>query len=113
MGNIFREFIYCKNAGEAIVETLEKYTDPFKVINIGSGLEITIKQLANIISEEVGYNGEIVWLKDMPSGQRRKRLDLSKSSKILNFPVTDIRRGIQQTVKWYQENKEEADAKSF
>ena len=112
-GSPLREFIYCKDSGEAIVQTLERYNDTELPLNISSGQEISIKELSEMIAEEVGYTGKIVWDTSKPDGQMRKKLNISRMYEYLDVPITSLRYGLKETIKWYKNNKEEADAKTF
>ncbi|KYC45384.1 MAG: dTDP-glucose 4,6 dehydratase [Candidatus Methanofastidiosum methylothiophilum] len=103
-GNASREFIYVEDAARAILLATEKYNykDP---INIGSGKEITIKELVALISEEVGYNDKIKWDKNKPDGQPRRCLNIDKAKKDFGFKAkVPIGEGIKRTVDWYIKN---------
>jgi len=85
---------------------MEKYNgaDP---VNLGSGNEISIKDLATLIGEEVGYSGSIVFDPSKPDGQPRRRLDVSKAKELFGFEAkTDFKEGLQKTIKWYNEGGE-------
>ncbi len=103
-GKASREFIYVGDAARAILLATEKYNykDP---INIGSGKEITIKELVALISEEVGYNDKIIWDKNKPDGQPRRCLNIDKAKKDFGFEAkVPIGEGIKRTVDWYIKN---------
>jgi len=104
-GKPLRDFVYCADAGEAIVQILEKYDDSFEPINIGSGHETSIKELTEIIAKEVGYTGKIEWDTLKQDGQMRKKLNIDKMNQLLMFPRTNIIDGIHQTVEWYLKNR--------
>ncbi len=107
-----REFMYVDDAAEALVKTLEIYNDPTQPLNIGTGKEITIKELTDIIATAVEYDGEIIWDVAKGDGQMKKLLDVNKMNDILDYvPPTDVESGIYSTVKWYKTNKEMADKK--
>lgn len=106
-GSPLREFVYAKDVGEALVEVMETYNDSNQPINITSDQEISIHGLTEIISELVGYTGNIVWDTSKPNGQMRKKL----SKSWLQFPITPLREALQETIDWYLVNKEEADKK--
>lgn len=112
-GKPLRELMYAEDAGEAIVQVLEKYEDPFLPINIASDIEISIKELAELIAEIVGYTGEIIWDTTKPDGQMRKKLDTTQMQELLSVQITPIEDGLKNTIKWYINNKAYADAKSF
>lgn len=100
-GNASREFLYVEDAAEGILEATEKY-DKADPVNLGTGKEIKIKQLANLISRIVGYDGQIVWDKTRPDGQPRRRLDICSAKQEFNFEAkTDLSEGIEKTVEWY------------
>ena len=106
-GNASREFLHSYDCARAINLAIEKDTDPLP-INIGTGQEITIKRLANLISEKMGYEGVVYFNEDYPDGQPRRCLDISRARNILNFkPQVTLEHGIEETVKWFEENKEQ------
>ena len=80
-------------------------------LNIGTGQDITIKELVEYISDAVKYNGEVVWNTDKPDGQMKKLLSVDKMKTIIQIDPMSVKEGIQKTVDWYIENKEEADAR--
>ncbi|WHE06053.1 GDP-L-fucose synthase [Thermoanaerobacterium thermosaccharolyticum] len=103
-GSATREFLYVEDCAEAIVLAAEKYnsSDP---VNIGSGFEISIKDLVNLIAELTGFKGKIVWDATKPDGQPRRRLDTSKAEKYFGFKAkTDFREGLKKTIEWYRES---------
>lgn len=103
-GSPIREFLYTDDLARAILVCLEKYNDP-QHINIGSGIEISIKNLALKISNQVGYDGEIIWDKNRPDGTSRKVLDATKISKLGWKPHISLDQGIRSTIDWYLENR--------
>ena len=111
-GNPMREFMYVDDAGEAIVQALEKYEDSSLPLNIGTGKDISIKQLVEHIVEAVDYKGEVDWNTDKPDGQMKKLLDISRMKSVIDISPMSVKDGIEKTVNWYQKNKEKADAKS-
>ena len=95
-GSPYREFLYADDCAEALVFLMEQcnYADIGEVINVGSGSEVTIKELADLIASVVGYQGEIVWDTTKPNGTPRKLLD---SSKLFSYgwkPIVSLREGI-------------------
>ena len=110
-GNPKREFMYVDDAAAAIVQALQKYEDKEQPLNIGTGQDITIKELVEYISDAVKYNGEVVWNTDKPDGQMKKLLSVDKMKTIIQINPMAVKEGIQKTVDWYIENKEEADAR--
>ena len=103
-GNPLREFLHVDDLAKAILICLESYDSP-EHINIGSGSEISIKDLADKISKAAKYSGEIVWDSSKPDGTPRKVLDVSRMNKLGWTPKISLDEGIKQTVQWYQENK--------
>tara|TARA_Y100000385_G_scaffold224978_1_gene235307 strand:+ start:2589 stop:3524 length:936 start_codon:yes stop_codon:yes gene_type:complete len=104
-GNASREFLYAPDCVEAIAKTIE--SEPgLRPINIGTGKEITIKELVDEISEQMGYEGQIKWQTDKPDGQPRRCLDTSKAKKLLDFEAkTDLQTGLKQTIEWFLNDK--------
>ena len=103
-GKATREFMFVSDCAEAIVLATEKYNkaDP---VNIGIGFEISIKDLAGLIKEIIGYSGKIVWDSTKPDGQPRRCIDTSKAEKEFGFKAkTDFKTGLNQTIKWYISN---------
>ncbi len=104
-GTASREFLYVTDAAKAIVAATKKYNKP-NPVNIGSGKEITIKNLAQIIRVTVGYQGEIVWDKTKPDGQPHRRLDVTRAVQEFGFVAkTEFKEGLKKTVRWYLENR--------
>ncbi len=103
-GEPTREFFYVEDCAEAICLATEKYNKS-EPINIGSGTEISIKDLAGIIVELTGFKGRITWDASKPDGQPRRCLDTSKAEKEFGFRAkTDFKTGIKKTIDWYKEN---------
>lgn len=101
-GRASREFLYVEDAAEAILLATEKYNKP-NPVNLGTGREITIKSLAYLIKELVGFEGKIVWDTSKPDGQPRRCLDTSKAKKLFGFEAkTDFRVGLTKTIEWYK-----------
>jgi GDP-L-fucose synthase len=92
-GSPLREFLYSDDLGAACVFLMQKYEDE-QFINVGSGSEISIKQLAELVSEIVGYKGEIIWDKTKPDGTPRKLMDSSRLFALGWKPKVDLRTGI-------------------
>jgi GDP-L-fucose synthase len=103
-GSPTREFLYVDDAAEGIVLASLKY-DRAEPVNLGTGEEITIRELAEVIAEETGYDGEIVWDTTKPNGQPRRKLDTSRAKELFGFEAkTPFREGIRRTVAWYREH---------
>jgi GDP-L-fucose synthase len=101
-GNISREFLYVDDAAEGIMLATERLnkTDP---MNLGSGQEITIRELVDLVRELSGYDGEIVWDSSQPDGQPRRCLDTSRARTEFGFVAsTGLREGLQKTIRWYE-----------
>ncbi|WP_129709815.1 GDP-L-fucose synthase family protein [Priestia megaterium] len=102
-GTVTREFIYVEDAAEGIILATKKYnqSDP---VNIGSGQEVTIKELAARVKVLTGYDGEIVWDESKPDGQPRRRLDINYAKEKIGFKAhTFLMEGLQKTIKWYMD----------
>lgn len=101
-GQVTREFIYVKDAAEGIVLATEHY-DSSDPVNIGSGEEISIYDLAKLIKQETGFQGQINWDSSKPDGQPRRRLDIHKAKSAFGFKAcTSLAQGLKQTVQWYK-----------
>ncbi|PIR48400.1 GDP-fucose synthetase [Candidatus Peregrinibacteria bacterium CG10_big_fil_rev_8_21_14_0_10_55_24] len=96
-----REFLYVKDAARALVLALETYEKPDPV-NIGTGKEISIRELAEVIAAEVGFTGKIVWDTTKPNGQPRRRLDTARALREFGFQATTpFIDGLRATIQWY------------
>ncbi len=105
-GSPTREFLYVEDCAEAIVLAAERYDGPDPV-NLGSGEEITIADLARLIAEITGFAGELRWDTSKPNGQLRRRLDISRAEALLGFRArTPLREGIESTVAWYRDSRQ-------
>ena len=101
-GSASREFLYVEDAADAIVLAAERYNgaDP---VNIGSGMEITVKELVSVLTELIGFKGAIRWDTSKPNGQPRRSLDVSRAKKAFGFQAsTDFLTGLRQTVEWWE-----------
>src|SRR5437899_8389873 len=104
-GSPTREFLYVKDAAEAIALATERYDGP-EPVNLGSGEEISIRELAELIAAEVGFRGEIVWATTQPNGKPRRRLDVSRAERLFGFRAKHpFRDGVRQTVDWFVEHR--------
>jgi len=109
-GNATREFLYVDDAAEGIVLATQRY-DGREPINLGSGNEISIRDLASMIAKEVGFVGEIVWDTTKPDGQPRRALDVSRAHDLLGFRArTGLVAGLRQTIEWYRARSRQEDA---
>jgi GDP-L-fucose synthase len=101
-GSPSREFLYVDDCAEAIILAAERYNGPAPV-NIGAGFEITIRELAELIQELVGYEGHIAWDRDKPNGQPRRCLDTSRADREFGFRAkTQFREGLERTVTFFR-----------
>jgi GDP-L-fucose synthase len=104
-GSPTREFLYVEDAAEGIILSAERY-DKSEPVNLGSGFEISIKDLVTLIVEIVGFNGKIEWDVSKPNGQPRRRLDTSRAEREFGFRAKiDFREGLRRTIDWYLENR--------
>ena len=103
-GNPRRELLHVDDLAKAVIVCLEKY-DSDQHINIGTGNDIQIKELAIKIAKATGFSGEIIWDLSKPDGTPRKVLDISKITNLGWKPDISLDSGIDQTVQWYRENK--------
>jgi GDP-L-fucose synthase len=104
-GTPTREFLYVDDAARAFRLALENYNDPDPV-NIGSGEEISIRNLALLIREAVQFDGEIVWDTSKPNGQPRRKLDTSRARERFGFESSiGFEQGLRTTIEWYLENR--------
>jgi len=100
-GNATRDFLYVKDAAEGILLASERYNKP-EPVNLGSGMEISIKDLAELICRIMDFGGEIRWDASKPDGQPRRRVDTSKAEKEFGFKAkTSFEEGLEETIKWY------------
>ncbi len=103
-GKATREFLYVEDAVDGIISATEKYNKP-KPINLGSGIEISIKDLVFLICKLMNFSGGIRWDKSKPDGQPKRMLDVSKSKKEFGFVAqTSFKKGLEKTIKWYLNN---------
>jgi GDP-L-fucose synthase len=102
-GSPTREFLYVDDCAEAIVLAAERY-DGAEPVNLGTGEEISIRELAELIAELTGFEGEIVWDTSKPNGQPRRKLDVSRAEELFGFRAhMPLREGLAQTIAWYRE----------
>jgi GDP-L-fucose synthase len=104
-GSASREFLYVQDAVRGIALATARYEGP-EPINLGSGREISIRDLALLIRERVGYTGDLVFDHTKPDGQPRRCLDCQRAHDAFGFRAeTDFREGIQATIDWYEANR--------
>jgi GDP-L-fucose synthase len=108
-GSPTREFLYVEDAAEAFVLAAERY-DGAEPVNVGTGKEISIRELAELIAELSGFSGEIHWDSSMPNGQPRRSLDASRAREEFGFEATtSLREGLEKTIAWYREQAPAVD----
>lgn len=100
-----REFLHVDDLAEAVEISLEKY-DSEMHLNVGTGEDLTIKELALMISELTGFEGEVLWDSSKADGTPRKVLDVTRIQKLGWEPKISLRDGIQSTIEWYKKNSE-------
>ncbi len=98
-----REFLHVDDLAEALYTCMEKY-DSDEVINIGTGEDVTIKELAETIADVTGYKNDVKWHTDKPNGTPRKVLNVDKIKALGWEPKISLREGIESTYEWYKEN---------
>lgn len=103
-GNATREFLYVSDCAKAIVMAAERYNKP-EPTNIGSGTEISIKNLVNLIAKLMNYKRKIIWDTSKPDGQPKRCLDTTRAWQEFGFKAkTDFKEGLRKTIKFYYEN---------
>jgi GDP-L-fucose synthase len=105
-GSPTREFLYVEDAADGIVAAAEKYNGD-QPVNLGSGYEISIKDLTEMIVKMTGFQGELVWQTDKPNGQPRRGLDVSRAREYFGWSAqVPFEEGMRRTIEWFKENKE-------
>ncbi|HZC29715.1 MAG TPA: NAD-dependent epimerase/dehydratase family protein, partial [Gaiellaceae bacterium] len=103
-GSPTREFLYVDDCAEGLVLASERYDGPDPV-NLGTGVETSIRELADLVAELTGFEREIVWDETMPNGQPRRSLDPSRARELFGFAArTPLRDGLERTIAWYREH---------
>jgi len=101
-GSPSREFLYVDDCVDGLVLAAERY-DGAEPVNLGTGVETTIRELAETIAELTGFEGGIVWDASMPNGQPRRSLDASRAAELFGFRArTPLREGLERTIAWYR-----------
>jgi GDP-L-fucose synthase len=104
-GSPTREFLYVEDAAEGIVLAAERY-DASDPVNLGSGEEIAIRELATLIGELTGFRGQFVWDRSQPNGQPRRRLDVSRARERFGFTArTPLGEGLRRTIAFYEQQR--------
>ncbi len=103
-GSPTREFLYVDDCVDGLVLAAEHY-DGAEPVNLGTGVETSIRELAHLLTELTGFAGEIVWDESMPNGQPRRQLDASRAAERFGFRArTPLRDGLARTIAWYRED---------
>ena len=103
-GSPSREFLYSTDAARGIVMATQKYNES-EPVNLGTGSEITIRDLVELICELMEFKGEIIWQTDKPNGQPRRCLDTERAKKAFGFTSEmEFRQGLKNTIEWYRQN---------
>ena len=109
-GSASREFLYAEDCAEGLVAALEHYDSP-EPLNLGSGREITIRDLTNLVAQLAGFRGEIVWDAAKPDGQPRRCLDVTQAREHLGWSAsTTLEAGLAKTIEWFERNRKTATA---
>jgi GDP-L-fucose synthase len=104
-GSATREFLYVEDAAEAIVLAAERY-DSSEPVNLGTGSEISIKDLVTLIARQTGFTGRIVWDTSKPDGQPRRMLDTDRAATQFGFVAkTSFEEGLRKTIDWYRTSR--------
>ena len=111
-GSPTREFLYVEDCAEAIILAAERYNQS-EPVNVGTGQEISIKNLVNLIAELTEYHGRIVWDTTKPNGQPRRRLNTDRARELFGFTAeTDFREGLSRTIEWYLSAKRQVQVEA-
>ena len=101
-GSPTREYLFVEDCAEGLVLAAERYDGP-EPVNLGTGVETSIRETAELVAEAVGFDGRITWDTSMPNGQPRRSLDASRAEQLFGFRArTPLREGIARTVAWYR-----------
>lgn len=104
-GSPSREFLYVEDAAEGILKAAEEYDGKLPV-NLGTGEEVTIRHLAGLVANEVGFTGQIEWDTTKPNGQPRRCLDVTRAKELFGFQARhNLREGLKKTVQWFHANR--------
>ena len=110
-GSPTREFLYVEDAADGIVTATEKYNGS-EPVNLGSGYEISIKDLAEMIQRQTGFEGELAWQADKPNGQPRRGLDVRRAKEYFGWQAqVPFEEGMRRTIEWFKENKERIESR--
>jgi GDP-L-fucose synthase len=105
-GSPTREFLYVEDAADGIIAAAERYNGD-QPVNLGSGYEISIKDLTEMIVKMTGFEGELVWQTDKPNGQPRRGLDVSRAKELFGWRAqVPFEEGMRRTIQWFKENRD-------
>ncbi len=105
-GSPTREFLYAGDAALGIALAAERYNES-EPVNLGAGMEISIKDLAELIAKLTGFDGKITWDTSKPNGQPRRGLDVSRAKKYFGFQAQmPFEKGLRRTIEWFKENQD-------
>ena len=108
-GSPTREFLYVEDCAEGILLAAESYNDS-EPVNLGAGMEISIKDLAEMIGRLTGFEGSFDWDTEKPNGQPRRMLDVSRAEDFFGFKAqVSFEEGLKRTIKWFEENRDKMD----
>jgi GDP-L-fucose synthase len=111
-GKASREFLYVEDCAEGLVASMERYDSP-EPMNLGSGREISIKDLTELVARVSGFTGKIIWDPTKPDGQPRRCLDVTQAQRALGFTAgTSLEDGLGKTIRWYEQNREKATTRN-
>lgn len=106
-GKPTREFLYVEDAARGILDATERY-DESEPVNLGSGEEISIRRLVNLIAELTEFDGDVEWDTSKPDGQPRRQLDVSRAKERIGWEAsTPFERGLRETIEWYEDHRAE------
>jgi len=106
-GEPTREFLYVTDAAEGILDATERYDGP-EPVNLGSGMEISIRDLVELVADLTGFEGGIEWDTTKPDGQPRRRLDTSRAKEHFDWEAsTEFEEGLRETIDWYEAHRED------
>jgi GDP-L-fucose synthase len=112
-GSPSREFLFVKDCAQGVVAAMEKYDSP-EPMNLGSGREITIKDLTELIARLSKFSGKIVWDPTKPDGQPRRCLDVSRAQQEIGFTArTSLEDGLSETIEWFESHIDAIPERSF
>src|SRR5689334_9682203 len=105
-GSPTREFLYVEDAANGIVTAAEKY-DGDQPVNLGSGYEISIRDLSEMVVKMTGFPGKLAWQTDKPNGQPRRGLDVSRAKQLFNWSAqVSFEDGMRRTIEWFKANRD-------